>query len=363
MAANKNQHYVPQCYLKRFSSIPSTSSICLYNLDSNKLIHQAPIKNQCSRDYFYGDDLKIEKALQPFESEYANLVKKIVSPGYTLNNTDKNFLLDFWLLQHMRTEAASKRLVEMSEGIIEVAGIDDYKFQIKDAVNQSMKSFLDTRYHIYDLKVCLLKNKTPKVFYTSDDPAILTNRWYFHDERAKFQSFGLASAGTLLLLPVTPHVMMVAYDSNVYSMNESRGWVKIKNKNDIDSFNSFQIINCRKNIYLSTPNDQENVYALHQKIKPIRPIVKHKFNYAIFDGSSGNHTRYKTVSKNEVLERKENTLIHYQPVQVAPSEWPTQISWRNKGFAYTNDTGVGYVRSPYDIPFSRDPFYKIPTRR
>jgi hypothetical protein len=359
MAANKNQHYVPQCYLKRFSNTSSLASICLYNIDGMKLIPQAPIKKQCSQDYFYGEDLKLEKALQPFEGKYSNLVRQIASQGYFLNEKDKSFLLDFWLLQHLRTEAASKRLVEMSEGIVEVAGIEDYKFQIKDAVQQSMKSFFDTRHHINDLKLCLLRNKTPKVFYTSDDPAILTNHWYFHDARAKFQSFGIASAGVLLLLPLTPYIMMIAYDPNVYNMAESRGWVNIKNKSDIDAFNLFQLINCHSNIYLNNSNDEENLYRLYQKIKAIRPTVKHKFNYAVFDTSDGNYTRYKAIPKSEVLERQEDTLIHYQPIQVSPPEWPSQILWRKKGFVYTNDTGVGYVRSPYSTPSSIKPFYKI----
>lgn len=71
MASNKNQHYVPQCYLRQFAAGNSASAINLFNIDREKFINCAPLKNQCSKSYFYGDDLELEKALQPIEGCYA----------------------------------------------------------------------------------------------------------------------------------------------------------------------------------------------------------------------------------------------------------------------------------------------------
>jgi hypothetical protein len=61
MAGNKNQHFVPKFYLRHFSA--DKKSIHLLNLKSEKPIFGAPLKNQCSRDYFYGEDGRHEKAL------------------------------------------------------------------------------------------------------------------------------------------------------------------------------------------------------------------------------------------------------------------------------------------------------------
>lgn len=67
MASNKNQHFVPRCYLRPFTINCNNKAINLFNIDKQKFIKNAPVKHQCSRDYFYGEDLIIEKALQPIE--------------------------------------------------------------------------------------------------------------------------------------------------------------------------------------------------------------------------------------------------------------------------------------------------------
>ncbi|EHK9046158.1 DUF4238 domain-containing protein, partial [Vibrio vulnificus] len=237
MASNKNQHYVPQCYLKNFSTDDSKASICLYNLDRKKLVKTAPIKNQCSKNYFYGEDLVLEKALQPIEGRFSAMVRTIEEPNYILNEKDEAFLKQFWLLQYLRTEAASRRNVELTEGMSQVTGTTDFKLEIKDAVQQSMRSFFDVKYTVSDLKVCLVKNNTSTDFITSDDPAVLTNWWHLLDKRAELQSFGLGSAGCLLILPLSPKVLMVAYDGDVYSLPKNKGWLRLKSQFDVDSFN------------------------------------------------------------------------------------------------------------------------------
>lgn len=64
----------------------------------------------------------------------------------------------------MRTEAASKRYVEIVEGMSDKFGIDDFKVELDETVLESMKSFIYTRHIIKDMKVCLIKNKSKKNF-------------------------------------------------------------------------------------------------------------------------------------------------------------------------------------------------------
>jgi hypothetical protein len=42
MASNKNQHFVPKVYLRRFSSDPDEASVNLFNLARRRSIPQAP---------------------------------------------------------------------------------------------------------------------------------------------------------------------------------------------------------------------------------------------------------------------------------------------------------------------------------
>lgn len=113
MASNKNQHFVPRCYLRPFS-LNDGKTISLYNLDRDKAIFNSPLKNQCSGDYFYGKDDNLERAIQLIESTYAGELSALLQPGKKLSPTANTILPRFWLLQQLRTEAASRRTAEMS---------------------------------------------------------------------------------------------------------------------------------------------------------------------------------------------------------------------------------------------------------
>ena len=72
---NKSHHYVPRFYLRNFSR--SGKSVDLFNIDSQRLIKNAPIKEQCCRDYFYGKNPDNEKSLSAAEGEVAQLFRLI----------------------------------------------------------------------------------------------------------------------------------------------------------------------------------------------------------------------------------------------------------------------------------------------
>ena len=143
MASNKNQHFVPRCYLREFTHSSENKVINVFNIDRKKFISKAPVKNQCSKDYFYGNDEKLEMAIQSVESAYAATLRDIIDGSRDLSEGQKIVLKRFWLLQYLRTEAASKRSVEMNNGITEAAGINGKEFNlgIKDAVQMAMLTF------------------------------------------------------------------------------------------------------------------------------------------------------------------------------------------------------------------------------
>jgi len=93
----------------------------LYNIDRDRFIANASVRNQCSHNYFYGDDCKLERAIKSVEDAYAHVVREILAPGYSLNDAGRLVLARFWLLQHLRTEEASRRTTEMTDGLRETA--------------------------------------------------------------------------------------------------------------------------------------------------------------------------------------------------------------------------------------------------
>jgi hypothetical protein len=361
MASNKNQHFVPRCYLRSFAVIGADAAINLYNIDRQKFIQGAPLKHQCSGDYFYGRDAELEKGIQAVEIAYADVLRNISNPGYILSNDHRSVLRYFWLLQHLRTEAASKRSVEMNESMMRTSGISDqhpdYRLEIREAVQIAMRAFAQSMYIVDDLKICLIKNRTGVAFITSDDPAVLTNRWHLQTDRTRGRSFGPVAAGTLLFLPLTARVLCLGYDGDVYSVPNQQGWADIRRDQDAEAFNEHQFLNCRANIFLQDPADSVRVHEAFLGALCRRPGIRHRTHYAILDGADATHKRYKVVDPATASEHEE-AIIHMQVVHAHPASWPSIITWRPKGVIYTNDTGVGHVREAMTYRGDRRPFRK-----
>ena len=359
MSSNKNQHFVPKCYLRQFSTSENNAVICLFNLDREKFVSTAPIKHQCSGNYFYGKDELLEQAIQSVEGAYATTVKRIHDLNYRLTELDRTILRTFWLFQHLRTEAAAKRAVEMSSSFGSAAGVEkpDFKLEIHDAVQMAMKAFSQEMRAVSDLKLCLLKNKTNIPFVTSDNPAIATNRWHFKNKQRCGLSFGLKSAGLVIMLPLSPSIVCIGYDSHVYSVSHKNGWSIVKKNIDVNALNQHQYLNCNANVYFHHSKYSDQISNEFSQIKNIRPEATYRINYAVLDYEENGHKRFRAVSNHNESEHKE-ALIHVQRVYPEPKNWPHQITWRNRGVVYTNGTGVGYLRREWCVEGSGPRFTK-----
>lgn len=361
MATNKNQHFVPRCYLRQFAMEQSDRAINLYNIDRKKLIQNAPLKHQCSGDYFYGKNLHLENAIQAVESAYAKAVKHILLPGYILTDEHRQFLKIFWLLQHLRTEAASRRSVEMSEAMRKVVPTDTepFRLEIKEAVQIAMRTFANSMDIVSDLKVCLIRNKTAIPFVTSDDPAVLTNRWHLHNARKLGRTFGLQSAGDVMLLPISPRVLCVAYDGDVHSISHSGGWSELKLESDADAFNQHQYLNCRANLFVKDATHGPAIHDGYLRVAELRRLQHHRVNYAVRERTVGDHTSYVVVDFETALQHGD-ALMHIQSIRPTPVNGPRLLSWRSGASVYTNGTGAGYVRCKFTERPTRNPFKRIP---
>ncbi len=345
MATNKNQHFVPRSYLKPFTLDGEGAAINLYNVDRSRPVQNAPTKGQCSGDYFYGKDLVVERALQGIEGAYASALKEILADGYALTDEHRTLLRHFACLQHLRTEAASRRSVEMAQAMGEAAGAspEEYRMEIREAVQEAMSTFAEAVQLVLDLKVCLVRNESRLPFICSDDPAVLANRWHQTDTRAQGVAPGVASAGALLLLPLSPEVHCVIYDGDVYSIPHVRGWVTTRREADVEAFNQHQFLNCRANIYFKDWTGRQNVARQHAAVSDRRPEARHRVHYAVFDRVEGNHEVFVVVNRPGRPEDK-RAMIHVVSVYPEPKAWPTQIDWRRPGRVYSNGTGTGFIR-------------------
>lgn len=346
MATNKNQHFVPRCYLRAFTQGGENLAINLLNLDRQRVIPAAPVKNQCSGSYFYGQDQLLETAIQSIESGYAATIARIHAPSYKLTDADRLMLRTFMLFQHMRTEAASRRSVEMFAGMEHTIGtsLTNFKPSIKEAVQIAMRSFSEVIHIFEDLKVCLVRNRTVRPFITSDDPAVVANRWHKEDPRARHKSPGLLSSGISVFLPLSDRVMCIAYDGDVYSIPHENGWTEARREYDVSAFNELQFLNAFGNVYFRDWNDRDWVRNSFLSVQDRRLACRFRMTYAVLDCVDGAHKQYRVVDSS-YAEPHQEAIIHTQALSPTPSRWPALLRWRAKGSVFTKGTGEGYIRA------------------
>lgn len=356
MATNKNQHFIPRCHLRPFTLQSEGVAISLINLDRKQFIPNAPVKNQCSKDYFYGTDENLENAIQLVESEYGRALNDLVRSSQRLSEANKTVFRTFWLFQHLRTEAAAMQAVQLSESIRNLAELPPGEFSlgIKEAVQMACRTFVDTMHEIDDLKFCVIKNKSDVPFITSDNPAVLTNKWRLDHDRSPGHSFGMGSAGMLAILPLTPTLLFLGYDGDVYSIANESGVVEIKNRRDAIALNRHQYLQCVANVYVHDVAFAKDLIKHYSDVESARPKERHVIHYAQIDRTVGNFTRYVVIPPVERDKTKE-AIMHSQVIHPHPEMWPSQIRIRSNGSVYSNGTGMGYVRfSRTGIASTRD---------
>lgn len=344
MPANKNQHFVPRCYLRPFSKAAEAKSINLFNIDSERAISDAPVKGQCSGDYFYGEDQILERRLTQLEGEYARCLSAVSGEGYRLTAHHATVLRQFWLLQHMRTEAAARILVQMIEQIDgDLGGLPTgYKIGIKAAVHTSMQIFfLDPR-DISDLAVRVIRNRSSVPFITSDNPAVLTNRFYLTAPSTAGNSPGIANAGSIGLLPVSPEILVLIFDRDVYCLGHKFGWMNLERSADADAFNQHQFLNCNANLYFKAWDDRQRVADLAQRVAAHKPAEHFRIEYGVLDRLEDGRQVYRIAAADEA--KRQEALVHTSRVTPSPLTWPSILSWRAGDVVYESGTGEGIVR-------------------
>ena len=360
MTSNKNQHFVPRCLLRPFTQNAENLAINLYAVEHDRLITGASVKKQCSGNYFYGQDARLEHATQFLETSYGTVRDAVQAPKHRLDGRDRAVLLKFWLFQYMRTEAASRRFMAMSQdlhGVAEHFGAPKYSPELKAAVQVAMHSFVDMMDVVDDLDLCLIRNRSPVPFVISDDPAVMANRWHQEEPRARSRSFALGSSGILCLLPISPSILALAYDGDVYSLPHNNGWLEAERAADIVALNQHQFLNCRATVFVGDARleGEQGIRAQWAAAAPRRPAARHATTFAVKEAEINGYERYRVVDPAKT-SAWEGGLIRSRPIHPRPSAWPRFLKWRTQGIVYSNQTAAGFLRPARVRPSPVRPF-------
>ena len=262
-AETKNQHYVPQFYLRYFSV--DKKNVGAYILKSKKNIPSAPIRGQASGDYFYSDSMEMEKTLSALEGSAKGIIDRIIAaPTDPLGKDDKDTLFQFTVIQLGRTvmqanlvtarhRALSRAIPNSFSEILTSTGRLEQGECIKDKVSgligepppfpavYSVDAYAKISKTVRDLSVKILVNRTSKAFITSDNPVAKYDQFM---ERMRQETYGLGTRGLQIFFPLSPWIGVMYYDPKCYKLGyKKREYVELDQEKDIDELNKLTSCN------------------------------------------------------------------------------------------------------------------------
>lgn len=185
MPENKKHHYVPKFYLKRFSK--DGKGINLFNIKSGQKVIDGKLKNQCYKNYFYGQDQKVEKALGVVDDAASRLFK-IIEQGDLpppIGHVSHHWLLNFVAMQLGRTKLATDMLDDMIDKLIKEAygdlieekgvGLDEINIKVNNAALRSLSIAANYSPLLLDMDIKILDNTSSEQFILSDSPVVCYN--------------------------------------------------------------------------------------------------------------------------------------------------------------------------------------------
>lgn len=347
MPAHKNQHFVPRCALKPFTLHAEGLAINVFNIARNRPIQNAPVKSQCARTYLYGIDLQLEKSLVQLEGEYARIVGNL-STGRSLDEEDHEWLHLFAIMQFRRTARAIEEMREFTERMADVV-FKKYPEQREkdertdtDLMIQSLKMAFEGTKYVTDLKCVVLRNQSNVDFVISDNPLVMTNRFYI--QRMNATNFGLANSGAILAMPVSPKLCVIWYDRGVYTVPNASGtsFVEIK-ADDVAAINAWQYLYAQSNIYFARWDDRAYIQEQIENATPRRAEAKPRATLLVRDHAAPGESYRRGTAEEEAAAKE--TLVLASQNHPRPSVWPSQIKFRSKPKTYSDGSAVGHVRS------------------
>ena len=270
MADNKRQHFVPKYVLRNFSTDASAKQINLFHISSKKLIKGASLREQCYKDYFYGENSEIEKNLSVIEGAQATFLRELIQSKKTsgLNLTQIPLFLAMQYGRTMRSaEDQSDRFEAMAKlclwGSVEEDALRNVRIRVENSSVLSTATAIKVSPHLYDLKQVIIENKTKIPFVISDHPVIVTN-WFCRRSFPSNHGTGFASAGLQILMPISPKFSLMLVDAGTYRIADKFGHVMLTKGKDVHGLNALQWLNADKVIYVPQGLEETQLKSLIQ---------------------------------------------------------------------------------------------------
>jgi len=264
----KNQHYVPQFYLRNFSNTDNKKSVSAYELKSKKHIKFASIKTTASEEYYYGEDKIIENSFKELEGIWANIIRDIIEknkiPQLPHNLNDYLYLLLFVALSDIRAFKIGNIINKLKRGAYEHIkkfdnGMEEENIDTNHHPNFFMLNSSIENFNVFlELTPLLILNETMNDFLTSDNPCAKYNQFFVSEE---FPYYGLRHGGIQIFIPLSSRICFCLYDENAYCVlnKNNEEVVTINNPMQINELNKLFLRNADRMVYFKDKSHVQHI--------------------------------------------------------------------------------------------------------
>ena len=252
MPTNKNQHFVPQFYLRRFSR--DKKSISLFRIEDKSVIELASIKGQCSKSKYYAQGNGIDDLFKALENGASTILQRFSENGKVefLNNSECERFYLFLATQMFRTPVSQSNGLQVEEDLIKIVregAPEGAKLPLEleglpiDHIGYS-RIAIRLYPQLLDLKACILVNNSKLDFVTSDCPVVIFNR--AGEQNRVSHSIGFSNAGIIVYYPIDPRCGLLLFDAGMYRTKEFRHGSILANSKDVEGLNRLQVLNANE---------------------------------------------------------------------------------------------------------------------
>ena len=307
MAGPKNHHFVPQYYFRLFTG--GAKHVCAYLTQHDRIVPRAPIRGQCARHKFYGNQA-IESTFSHLEGEHASCLRVLIQASTTgdasaFSDADFVRLIQAIAFQRWRTELEAEKefpayeswlLAGFTEHLREemppdqfaeyLASVERGDVRITESPTSTVLRQISVALMCYpllvDMELCLIRNYSDYPFVFSDSPVVFYNSYCKHVTHRGV--LGLQAPGLQIFYPLTPTLQVMLIDAEVYSGRFLRGpFCEITERSDVSQLNLLQLHHSNAVVYMADDRHSQYVQTLYRAhssriVKPkteFRPISSH----------------------------------------------------------------------------------------
>lgn len=279
--AKKNQHLIPQTYLKGFCNKEIINNQETFNIFISKKASLSEVRKRglahstFTKSYFYNLDNDkenpiIEDNLSKIEYMYSHVLKRIIEKSVSID--DILFISNFTFLQLQRVDSWISNIQNTFDQLAHWADDMSPSSNMKSEVDKiGIKMLLDFKLEemyksniVFEHGVHLIENTTNIPFLISDKPVV--HKIYhidqiqalFNNHRLEYNhNFNLVDRSAFLFFPLSANFALIATKFLIVKNNAVQ-YIYINDINTILKLNLLTYENAHNDIYSSTKNPFEH---------------------------------------------------------------------------------------------------------